>query len=93
MNGTELNNATAPRSVDQQQACSAARLFDPRLLDRCLMSKEAAAVFRDEAMRCVRHDELTGAQVVAYLHPDGRVLIDSISPPNDQGLRPLEEEL
>lgn len=64
---------------EQQPTSFGTPLFDRCLPDRCRTSEEAAAIFRDAAARSVRHDG-DGGQVVAYTHPDGRVLIDSIIP-------------
>lgn len=61
---------------------SGAPLFDPRLLARCLMSKEDAAKFRQEARMDIVRDEETEARVVCYIHPDGRILIDAVRLPN-----------
>lgn len=57
-------------------------LFDYRLLDRYILSDAEASTFRAEAKKCVRYDEATGTKIVCYLHPDGRVFIDSIILPN-----------
>ena len=56
-------------------------LFDPVLLDRCVMSLAEVIRFREEARMCVRKDDESGVHVVAYVHPDGRVLIDAVRPP------------
>lgn len=48
MNKTELNNATAPRSVDQQQACSALREDRDDECDHKLSAFEEAARHLDE---------------------------------------------
>ena len=68
-------------------------MFDRTLLDRCIMSDEAAARFRAEARLCVRKAPDTGARVVAYVHPDGRVLIDAVRIPGRASFDPLEGDL
>lgn len=52
--------------------------FNQRLLSRATMSEPDAAAFREQAQQRVLLDEETGARVVCYVHPDGRILMDAI---------------
>ena len=74
-------------------ATGSASFLDPVLLDRCRLSDEDAKQFRNEARLCCRRDEATGAIIVCYVHPDGRILIDAIrlptpNPPAAQKVSP-----
>ena len=55
-------------------------MFDQRALDRCRMSEKDAVRFKNAAGRHVFRDARTGGCVIYYEHPDGRILIDSITP-------------
>ncbi len=52
--------------------------FQSNLLDRCRLTDEEAKRFKDQANQECQRDESTGAVVVCYVHPDGRILIDAV---------------
>ncbi len=56
-------------------------VFNPDLLMRCVMGDAERQIFKTEARKVVQIDEETGAIVTAYIHPDGRTLIDRIDTP------------
>ncbi len=56
-------------------------MFDIVVLARSRMTEAGAKRFRDESRQSIVLDDETGARVVTYIHPSGRILIDAVRLP------------
>jgi hypothetical protein len=81
--------ASVPTPTDHYDSA----MFSSAMLARCVLTEAQRKSFIQQSAMSIVNDEETGAQVVAYRHPNGKVLIDEIRLPGERENAALVAEL
>jgi hypothetical protein len=85
--------AHPPASVPTPEDHYDSAMFSSAMLARCVLTEAQRKSFIQQSAMSIVNDEKTGARVVAYRHPNGKVLIDEIQLSGERENAALRAEL